>query len=318
MNKFKKILESCYLCIRFPFLYPRNRFTGRNRKNVLHKPLWNLKNKSVLDISITGKLVNNETKKKFYSTYANFLNYVIKLDKETKTISIVNSILNINKTHNLKSLLWKDDRFEILGLELVFALGGNPIIQVVVETKDKTDKSNYGFHHESVQTITNRWKFFWYKVLEWIDSEILDRILFIPTWNELDAMPTGWRNAFGIQMCKEIKVALKKNHYLYKYRIMQIKEKFGSLRWYDAGAPSEVYDIIDKYEDISYKTCIVCGKPAELISSGWISPYCRNHYPKHDPAVYQVKVGDHWEETKEFQKSLEEIDRQYAENKKEV
>ena len=58
---------------------------------------------------------------------------------------------------------------------------------------------------------------------------------------------------------------------------MQIKEKFGGLRWYDAGSPEKVWkEIIPKYENISYKTCIDCGKPAEYIQCGWISPYCAN------------------------------------------
>lgn len=291
MKKIKKILESCWLCMQFPFLYPRNRFTGRNRKNVFGHLLWKLNNQSIQNISITGKLVNDETKKKFYSRYADFLNFRVRLDEDTKSLTLGNDIEV--KEHSLSSLLWKDDRFTILGLELVFAISGNPIVQVVVEAKDKTDKTNYGFHHEREELVTNKFKYFWYKVFKWIDEEVFDRILFIPTFTELDAMPSGWRKAFGIQMCKEIKAALKKNHYLYKYRIMQIKEKFGALRWYDDGAPSEVYDIINKYEDISYKTCIVCGKPATKLAGGWISPYCDEHFPSTE-RVYQIMKDDNW------------------------
>ena len=89
-------------------------------------------------------------------------------------------------------------------------------------------------------------------------------------------MDAGWRKAFGIQMCKEIKAELKKHKFLYKYRIVQIKEKWGYLHWYDGGTPkdSKIYDIIRKYEQISAKTCVVCGKPATKMSTGWISPYC--------------------------------------------
>ena len=90
----------------------------------------------------------------------------------------------------------------------------------------------------------------------------------------LDEMPKGWRIAFGEQMCEEIREVLIKYDYLNEYRIVQIKEKFGGLRWYDDGAPKEVFDIINKYEDISYTTCIQCGKPATLITKGWISPFC--------------------------------------------
>lgn len=33
LKKIVKIVNSCYLCIRFPFLYPRNRFTGKHYNN---------------------------------------------------------------------------------------------------------------------------------------------------------------------------------------------------------------------------------------------------------------------------------------------
>ena len=50
----------------------------------------------------------------------------------------------------------------------------------------------------------------------------------------------------------------------------------GYLHWYDSGTPkdSKIYDIIRKYEQISAKTCGVCGKSATKISKGWIYPYC--------------------------------------------
>ena len=96
----------------------------------------------------------------------------------------------------------------------------------------------------------------------------------IPTYTELDDMPDGWRKAFGIKMCKEIKAELKKHNYLRKYRITQIKEKFGGLRWYDAGSPQSIFDIISKYGHLSQTICINCGKPATCISAGYVSPYC--------------------------------------------
>ena len=96
----------------------------------------------------------------------------------------------------------------------------------------------------------------------------------------LDDMPDGWRKAFGTEMCEEIRQVLIKANYLNKYRVVQIKEKYGSLRWYDEGAPDSIYrelqNIINKYEEISERTCIWCGRPATKISLGWISPWCDN------------------------------------------
>ena len=94
----------------------------------------------------------------------------------------------------------------------------------------------------------------------------------------LNDMPDGWRKAFGEQMCEEIREVLIKGNYLNDYRIAQIKEKFGALRWYDEGVPESIYrelqDIIYKYEEISARTCFNCGKPATKISMGWIIPFC--------------------------------------------
>ena len=95
-------------------------------------------------------------------------------------------------------------------------------------------------------------------------------------YTELDDMPDGWRIAFGEQMCDEIREALIEDDDLERYRVVQIKEKYGSLRWYDNGVKvnSRVHDIIRKYEHISARTCVVCGEPATRITLGWISPFC--------------------------------------------
>lgn len=90
-------------------------------------------------------------------------------------------------------------------------------------------------------------------------------------WNyefiELDFMPGGWRKSFGLKMCEEIKKALIKNNCLNDYYIAEIKEKYGGLRWYDYGAPAEVEEIIEKYEQLSYHTCMLCGEYVEEVHS---------------------------------------------------
>ena len=114
------------------------------------------------------------------------------------------------------------------------------------------------------------------KFLDWINDYPLQILHCLPNHTELDAMDFGWRKAFGIQICKEIRAALLSHgwRYLFAYRITQIKEKYGELRWYDYNSTHDVQEIIRKYEDISSRTCIDCGKPATKISKGWICPYC--------------------------------------------
>lgn len=114
---------------------------------------------------------------------------------------------------------------------------------------------------------------------------------YTSTW--LDDMPRGWRMSFAEKICEELLPVLKKADYVDKYKIVQIKEKWAFLRWYDTGAPEEIYDdimkIISKYEDISYDTCCNCGKPATYESKGWICPYCEDCARSHVETEEQFK-----------------------------
>lgn len=60
--------------------------------------------------------------------------------------------------------------------------------------------------------------------------------------------------------------------------IAQIKEKFGSLRFYVDNSTTEIYNIISKYEKLSETTCEVCGKTGKLQrgNTGWYSVRCDN------------------------------------------
>lgn len=93
----------------------------------------------------------------------------------------------------------------------------------------------------------------------------------------IDCAPRGWAKLCE-DLCAELKPLLKKVGYVDKYKLYQVKEKYGGLRWYDGGAPTEIYSeycaLIRKYEDLSYKTCCICGAPATKMSTGWISPFC--------------------------------------------
>ena len=88
-------------------------------------------------------------------------------------------------------------------------------------------------------------------------------------------MPAGWRIAFGEELCKEIMEELTRYNCVDTYRIVQIKEKHGALRWYSQGGTERIYrEIVPKYEKLSRRICIQCGRPATLISKDWVAPWC--------------------------------------------
>lgn len=55
---------------------------------------------------------------------------------------------------------------------------------------------------------------------------------------------------------------------------VQVKEKFGTLRFYVGGATDEVFDMIDAAEKLSETTCEKCGNPGRLRTEGWMYTNC--------------------------------------------
>ena len=60
---------------------------------------------------------------------------------------------------------------------------------------------------------------------------------------------------------------------------VQIKEKFGGLRFYINSASEEVHNRISEAEKLSYKVCEQCGEEGELRQDiGWWRTLCDTHY----------------------------------------
>lgn len=57
---------------------------------------------------------------------------------------------------------------------------------------------------------------------------------------------------------------------------MQVKQKYGGLRFYISGAPDFIHDLVDKAEDESYKTCEICGATEKVTCEGrhWVKTLC--------------------------------------------
>ena len=57
----------------------------------------------------------------------------------------------------------------------------------------------------------------------------------------------------------------------------QVKEKFGGLRFYVDRATEKHYDYINFAENMSYRTCEVCGSPGKRYTDGWHQVLCDAH-----------------------------------------
>lgn len=215
------IPRATYLCIKYPFLYPRNRFNG------LHYNNWKIQN---LEGEIIGKYLKSE----------------LHLDMELEKF------------------------------------------QEYFRNFDKTNK--YWVNNPKGSRMITWWTNWWSKplvsFLEFYHDYILQIFHCLPTYTEWDCMEPGWKKAFGKQYLKELKEAAIKDGYLKDLRIMQLKEKWGRTQLYVNMYGDHVLKVINKYEELSWDTCIKCGKPATHTSTGWISPYCeecvkKDKYPEH-------------------------------------
>lgn len=58
---------------------------------------------------------------------------------------------------------------------------------------------------------------------------------------------------------------------------VQVKEKFGTLRFYHNGGDDVIQACVDMAESMSSVTCEVCGSPGVSRSGGWIRTLCDDH-----------------------------------------
>ena len=57
----------------------------------------------------------------------------------------------------------------------------------------------------------------------------------------------------------------------------QVKEKFGTLRFYYSGGDDTIRGMVSMAESMSSVTCEECGKPSTSTSGGWIKTVCKEH-----------------------------------------
>jgi hypothetical protein len=58
---------------------------------------------------------------------------------------------------------------------------------------------------------------------------------------------------------------------------VQVKEKFGGLRFYVHAATDKHYNYISFAESMSYRTCEECGAPGKTYTDGWHRTMCDIH-----------------------------------------
>ena len=90
----------------------------------------------------------------------------------------------------------------------------------------------------------------------------------------------GWFNILD-QLCSSIQHHIdwknKKEPVVEQVVADQIKEKFGTLRFYYSGGDDYIAGLVTMAESMSGVTCEDCGKPGRSRGFGWITTVCDEH-----------------------------------------
>lgn len=277
-KKIGRVIYSTLLCIKYPFLYPRNRWTDK------HYNCWKIieyhrenygKAYHLISLQTTDKEVNSEEQTEYYKFLDTKKETYLRTDYSGDELVIYlgrnkGTIEKIIKKIKLGSKIYDSS----------WVSGKNVLVLKVNSVEELKEIYNGDFNY--IRLTINQILAFKIKILDWIEKYPLQIIHFPTYYTELDSMDKGWREAFGMNFCKDLRKALIRTggyKLLFRFRILQIKEKYGRLEVYCIGYNDEINKVISKYSKLSEKTCIRCGKPATWISKGWISPYCDDCVP---------------------------------------
>ena len=90
---------------------------------------------------------------------------------------------------------------------------------------------------------------------------------------------TGWRSIMERLLVRlEAVITTQPVDERDRFRILQVKEKFGRLTVYTADSTPEMDAAIQEASEESIRTCEVCGAPGDLKErNSWWAPRCKEH-----------------------------------------
>lgn len=86
----------------------------------------------------------------------------------------------------------------------------------------------------------------------------------------------GWFDLLWT-LCEGIEAELPNLDCSEPFRVVQVKEKFGTLRFYTNWESPAIGDLIEQAEKTSAVTCEICGNLGELSGEFWVTTLCEEH-----------------------------------------
>lgn len=79
---------------------------------------------------------------------------------------------------------------------------------------------------------------------------------------------------------------------IHQVTLDQVKEKFGTLRFYYTGGDEYISGLVSMAESMSGVTCETCGNPGKSTGGGWITTLCKEH-----AEARRIYIGNEEDET---------------------
>lgn len=96
---------------------------------------------------------------------------------------------------------------------------------------------------------------------------------------------SGWFNLIDT-LCGSIQNYIDNNsrpgREISQVTVDQVKEKYGTLRFYTTGGDKLTDGMIWFAENMSARTCEICGMPGKMRGNGWYYAACDEHTQKED------------------------------------
>lgn len=89
-----------------------------------------------------------------------------------------------------------------------------------------------------------------------------------------------WKNSQRELLLKDNPYNVKIPNHVPQVVAEQVKEKFGTLRFYYRGGDDYISGLVSMAESMSGVTCETCGAPGKQIGGGWIYTACDEHTKK--------------------------------------
>lgn len=86
--------------------------------------------------------------------------------------------------------------------------------------------------------------------------------------------PAGWTQIVRKLACAVEEYAVKNHKDL---KVVQVKSKFGGLRYYMSAYDEAIEALIREAEIESLRTCMVCGQQGKPRGSGYVTTVCDEH-----------------------------------------